>query len=116
MAQAQGAAAWELRTATSWARFQHNQNRSSEAYELLAPVLDRFTDGFATADFLAACGAPVIKRIGAASGMPGTPSTRCSISPIVSPTVDGQALLIIGMSICWTALHSRSPFRQLLLR
>jgi hypothetical protein len=31
MAQAQGAAAWELRTATSWARFQHNQNRSSEA-------------------------------------------------------------------------------------
>jgi hypothetical protein len=54
LARAQGARAWELRTATSWARFQHNQKRSSEAYELLAPVLDRFTEGFATADFLAA--------------------------------------------------------------
>jgi hypothetical protein len=26
------------------ARFHHNQKRSSEAYELLAPVLDRFTE------------------------------------------------------------------------
>jgi hypothetical protein len=54
VARAQGARAWELRTATSWARFQHSQKRSSEAYELLAPVLDLFTEGFATADFLAA--------------------------------------------------------------
>jgi hypothetical protein len=54
LARAQGARAWELRTATSWARFHHHQKRSSEAYELLAPVLDRFTEGFATADFLAA--------------------------------------------------------------
>jgi hypothetical protein len=54
LARAQGARAWELRTATSWARFQHSQKRSSEAYELLAPVLDRFTEGFATADFSAA--------------------------------------------------------------
>lgn len=54
LARAQGARAWELRTATSWARFHHDQKRSLEAYELLAPVLDRFTDGFATADFLAA--------------------------------------------------------------
>lgn len=54
LARAQGARAWELRTATSWARFHHNQKRSSEAYELLAPLLDRFTEGFDTADFLAA--------------------------------------------------------------
>jgi predicted ATPase len=54
LARTQGARAWELRTATSWARFHHNQKRSAEAYELLAPVLDRFTEGFATADFLAA--------------------------------------------------------------
>jgi predicted ATPase/DNA-binding winged helix-turn-helix (wHTH) protein len=54
LARAQGARAWELRTATSWARFHHNQKRSSEAYELLAPVLDRFTEGFATTDLLAA--------------------------------------------------------------
>jgi predicted ATPase/DNA-binding winged helix-turn-helix (wHTH) protein len=54
LARAQGARAWELRTATSWARFHHNHNRSSQAYELLTPVLDRFTEGFATADFLAA--------------------------------------------------------------
>jgi hypothetical protein len=53
LARAQGARAWELRTATSWARFHHNQKRSSEAYELLAPVLDRFTEGFDTADFIA---------------------------------------------------------------
>jgi hypothetical protein len=53
LARAQNARAWELRTATSWARFHHNQKHSSEAYELLAPVLDRFTEGFATADFLA---------------------------------------------------------------
>jgi hypothetical protein len=55
LARAQGARAWELRTATSWARFHHNQKRSLEAYELLAPVMDRFTEGFGTADFLAAC-------------------------------------------------------------
>jgi predicted ATPase/DNA-binding winged helix-turn-helix (wHTH) protein len=54
LARQQGARAWELRTATSWARFHHNQKRSSEAYELLAPVLDQFTEGFATADFLTA--------------------------------------------------------------
>ena len=54
LARAQGARAWELRTATSWARFHHSQKRSSEAYELLAPVLDQFTEGFDTADFMAA--------------------------------------------------------------
>jgi predicted ATPase/DNA-binding winged helix-turn-helix (wHTH) protein len=54
LARAQDARAWELRTATSWARFHHNQKRSSEAYELLAPVLDRFTEGFDTTDFMAA--------------------------------------------------------------
>jgi predicted ATPase/DNA-binding winged helix-turn-helix (wHTH) protein len=54
LARAQGARAWELRTATSWARFHQNQKRCSDAYELLAPVLDRFDEGFATADFSAA--------------------------------------------------------------
>jgi hypothetical protein len=54
LARAQGARAWELRTATSWARFHRSQNHSSEAYELLAPVLDEFTEGFATTDFLTA--------------------------------------------------------------
>jgi hypothetical protein len=43
LARAQGARAWELRTATSWARYHHNQKRSSEAYELLASVLARLS-------------------------------------------------------------------------
>lgn len=54
LARVQGARAWELRTATSWARFHLTQKRSLEAYELLAPVLDQFTEGLTTVDFSAA--------------------------------------------------------------
>jgi predicted ATPase/DNA-binding winged helix-turn-helix (wHTH) protein len=49
-ARRQGALSWELRCATSLARLWRNQARSSEARELLAPVYDRFTEGFDTAD------------------------------------------------------------------
>jgi predicted ATPase len=41
---------WELRAATSLARLLRDQNRSTEAVALLAPVYDRFTEGFETAD------------------------------------------------------------------
>ena len=49
-ARRQGALSWELRATTSLARLWRDQARSKEAYEILAPVYDRFTEGFATAD------------------------------------------------------------------
>jgi len=52
-ARRQGALSWELRAATSLARMWRNQGRSKEARELLAPVYDRFTEGFETADLRA---------------------------------------------------------------
>jgi predicted ATPase len=50
----QGALSWELRTATSMARFWREQARSDEAIALLTPIYDRFTEGFDTADLTAA--------------------------------------------------------------
>ena len=49
-ARRQGALGWELRAATSLARMWHNQGRTKEARELLAPVYDRFTEGFGSLD------------------------------------------------------------------
>jgi predicted ATPase/DNA-binding winged helix-turn-helix (wHTH) protein len=49
-ARRQGALSWELRAAMGLARLWRDQARSEEARELLAPVYDRFTEGFATAD------------------------------------------------------------------
>jgi predicted ATPase/DNA-binding winged helix-turn-helix (wHTH) protein len=49
-ARRQGALSWELRCATSLARLWHDQGRSRQAHELLTPVYDRFTEGFATSD------------------------------------------------------------------
>jgi predicted ATPase/DNA-binding winged helix-turn-helix (wHTH) protein len=53
-ARRQGALSWELRCATSLARLWRDHARSDEARELLAPVYDRFTEGFATSDLRAA--------------------------------------------------------------
>ncbi|MEO8627304.1 MAG: winged helix-turn-helix domain-containing protein [Betaproteobacteria bacterium] len=53
-ARKQGALALELRCATSLSRLWHAQGATSQACELLAPVYERFTEGFATADLLAA--------------------------------------------------------------
>jgi predicted ATPase len=49
-ARRQGALSWELRAATNLARLWRDQTRSQEARDLLAPVYDRFTEGFDTAD------------------------------------------------------------------
>jgi predicted ATPase len=46
----QGAKAFELRAATSLARFWHDQGKRTEAHDLLAPVYGWFTEGFDTAD------------------------------------------------------------------
>ena len=53
-AQAQGALSWELRAATSLARLQQRRGLVPEARDLLAPVYGRFTEGFGTADLVAA--------------------------------------------------------------
>ena len=50
----QGALSWELRSATSLARLYHRQGRTTQARKLLAPVYRRFTEGFETADLVAA--------------------------------------------------------------
>jgi predicted ATPase len=50
IAQEQGTRGFELRAATSLARFLGNDGRREEARELLAPVYDWFTEGFDFAD------------------------------------------------------------------
>ena len=53
-ARRQGALSWELRAATSLARLLRDQARTARGARLLAPVYDRFTEGFDTADLKAA--------------------------------------------------------------
>jgi predicted ATPase len=47
-AQQQSAKLWELRAAMSFARLWRDQGRHAEAHDLLAPVYNWFTEGFAT--------------------------------------------------------------------
>ncbi len=54
VARRQGALAWELRAAMSLARLWRGQQRVSQARKLLAPVYRCFTEGFDTADLVAA--------------------------------------------------------------
>jgi hypothetical protein len=49
-----GAMMFELRAATSLARLLNQVGRSNEAYELLAPIYDSFTEGFDTRALVAA--------------------------------------------------------------
>jgi predicted ATPase len=53
-ARRQQAKMWELRTSTSLARLWQGQGKRQDAYELLAPVCDWFTEGFDTKDLLEA--------------------------------------------------------------
>src|ERR1700730_6375234 len=50
IAEEQEAKLWELRAAVSLARLRHDQGRSAEARDLLAPVYGWFTEGFDTPD------------------------------------------------------------------
>jgi predicted ATPase len=52
VARTQGALAWELRSATSLARLWQRQGRYRQAHELLAPIYQQFTEGFATPDLM----------------------------------------------------------------
>jgi predicted ATPase len=53
-AHCQVALSWELRAATSLGRLLRNQGRLAEATAGLQPIYDRFTEGFGTADLIAA--------------------------------------------------------------
>jgi predicted ATPase len=53
-ARVQGALSWELRAATSLARSLRSQGRSADAIACLQPIYGRFTEGFGTADLIAA--------------------------------------------------------------
>ena len=53
-AHRQKAKSWELRAATSLARLWQSQDKRQDAYDLLAPVYDWFTEGFDTADLIEA--------------------------------------------------------------
>jgi len=53
-AREQGALSWELRAATSLARLLRHQGHAAQAVACLQPVYNRFTEGFATADLIAA--------------------------------------------------------------
>jgi len=50
----QGALLWQLRIALSLARSRLKQGRPNDAKNILAPVYDRFKEGFATSDMQAA--------------------------------------------------------------
>ena len=54
VARRQDALFWELRAATSLARLWHGRRRTSQARRLLSAVYRRFTEGFGTADLVAA--------------------------------------------------------------
>lgn len=50
LARLQHALAWQLRTATSLARLRFEQGRFDEAKDVLAPVYERFSEGFESRD------------------------------------------------------------------
>jgi predicted ATPase/DNA-binding winged helix-turn-helix (wHTH) protein len=54
LARRQGTLSWELRAAKSLARLLRDQGRFADALACLQPVYDRFTEGFHTADLVAA--------------------------------------------------------------
>ncbi len=53
-AREHGTPSWELRAATSLARLLRHQGRTADATACLQAVYDRFTEGFGTADLIAA--------------------------------------------------------------
>ena len=54
VARRQGALSWELRAATSLARLYQRQAKATKARKILAPVYRRFSEGFESADLVAA--------------------------------------------------------------
>ena len=66
VARRQQAKSWELRAAMSLSRLWQQQSKRTEAYDLLAPVYDWFTEGFDTADLQEA--RALLDELGAPNG------------------------------------------------
>ena len=73
-ARRQEALSWELRTATSLARLLVDRGRHSAAVACLRPVYDRFTEGFGTADLIAA--KQLLDELGGAESVSLGPSVK----------------------------------------
>jgi len=54
IAQHQEAKSWELRTTISLCKLMTTQNRHKEAYDLLKPIYEWFTEGYDTVDLIEA--------------------------------------------------------------
>ncbi|MDH3604157.1 MAG: hypothetical protein OEU26_31500, partial [Candidatus Tectomicrobia bacterium] len=54
IARGQEAKWWELRTSVSLGRLWQQQGKREQAYDLLAPVYEWFTEGFDTSDLIEA--------------------------------------------------------------
>jgi predicted ATPase/DNA-binding winged helix-turn-helix (wHTH) protein len=54
LARRQGALSWELRATMSLSKLREAQNRTREALNMLAPVYARFSEGYGSADLVAA--------------------------------------------------------------
>jgi predicted ATPase len=52
LSRSQDAKGWQLRAATSLTRLWQGQGKRGEAYELLAPAYNWFTEGFDTRDLI----------------------------------------------------------------
>ncbi len=68
IAREQGAKWWELRAATSLARLWQQQDKQAEAHELLSAIYGWFTEGFDTADLMAA--RQLLDELGGAASPP----------------------------------------------
>jgi predicted ATPase/DNA-binding winged helix-turn-helix (wHTH) protein len=78
-ANRQSTLSWSLRSATSLARLRRDQGRADDACEVLEPICGRFTEGFATADFMAA--KELLDQMAPAIGSPPPSPTRAASSP-----------------------------------
>ena len=78
VARRQEALAWELRAATSLTRLWRRRGRSQEGWALLSGMLQRFTEGHATADLTEA--ASVLATV-APAGDAARPSVRRRARP-----------------------------------
>ncbi|MFO1157766.1 MAG: AAA family ATPase [Reyranellaceae bacterium] len=109
---------WELRAAVSLARLCREQGRPTEARDLLAPIYEWFTEGFALSDLVEAKALLASVQAGSTSDLPATaaaqPPGRPSIAVLPFQNMSGdpqQDYFVDGMVEDITTELSR--FREL---